>query len=196
MKKIFLVLLLLIPISVNALNINVNGEESEGQFASKEVYNHELTGQIEDPTTTAKITANGGLQVNDVAVSMEGHTHVMADISDFDTSGMDDKYADKSVYSTIVTGEEPNTQKTALINTANGLELNYSPSSGYNTSFKLNNLGLSYETDGIGYFKALYDDELSYKSGGHSKIPANNRRFFQNPRKFYGDFRIAYKESC
>ncbi len=31
MKKIFLVLLLLIPISVNALNININGEVKEGQ---------------------------------------------------------------------------------------------------------------------------------------------------------------------
>ena len=33
-------------------------------------------------------------------------------------------------------------------------------------------------------------------NAGHSKIPANNRHFSKIPAKFYGDFRLAYKESC
>ena len=62
-------------INVGPFNINLNGKEAEEEFASKKIYDSKLTGDIENPTTTAKIVANGGLQVNDVPVSMEGHTH-------------------------------------------------------------------------------------------------------------------------
>ena len=62
-------------INVGPFNINLNGKEAEEEFASKKIYDSKLTGDIESPTTTAKIVANGGLQVNDVPVSMEGHTH-------------------------------------------------------------------------------------------------------------------------
>lgn len=59
-------------INVGPFEINVNGE-GNGSYAPKSIYNY--TKDEVDDIKTAKIVANGGLQVNDVPVSMEGHTH-------------------------------------------------------------------------------------------------------------------------
>ena len=59
-------------INVGPFEINVNGE-GNGSYAPKSIYDY--TKDEVDDIKTAKIVANGGLQVNDVPVSMEGHTH-------------------------------------------------------------------------------------------------------------------------
>ena len=106
-------------IKVGPFNINVNGDSSGGvnyddKYAPRGIYDFEK--DTEKLETTAKITAHGGLTVNDTKVSLEGHTHdeyalkdhnhddrysqlghthVMADITDLDTSSFDSKYAGK-----------------------------------------------------------------------------------------------------
>ena len=66
-----------------AIKVNDDGKNAD-KYAPRTVYDYKLTGNIESPTTTAKVIANGGLQVNDVPVSMKGHTH-------------DERYAVKSL---------------------------------------------------------------------------------------------------
>ena len=79
-------------IKVGPFNINVNGGGGgsiTGDYASKEVYDYV---DDEEGKRTATIKASEGLKVNDVPVSMEGHTHLLNDIDNIEE--LDDLYAD------------------------------------------------------------------------------------------------------
>ena len=53
-----------------AIKVNDDGKNAD-KYTPRTVYDYKLSGNIESPTTTAKVIANGGLQVNDEEVALK-----------------------------------------------------------------------------------------------------------------------------